>query len=582
MRCRKTVLGVVSMWLSIAPVGAMAQDDWREDVGYDDLVDRIGLENVPTGLDVHVAHVEFLDITKGYAADPKDVDLLGKSWRYFSGDLPFSNHATRVGQRFYGTTMSLAPDIVDVVTWEKDHFVEEGFLHTGNAAESPRRFLTPVRVICNAWGKTYEGDLPLTNEGIRRFDWVIERDGLLSHCAITGFSFGNEEELPNWIANQGFNQLSVGQQDGDHALNDTIDDLDGPGRMKPQICGAAQSTSQSTGLVSGMAAALVETARTAPLVRGDVEAQRPEVIQAAMLAGATHASDWTNNAPTNGYLRGITARPLDDRWGAGLMNINLSHQILTAGQTPGSATVPRGPTIAPYGWDYAPLVNGDSLYYGFEVRQRAAEISVIARWHRRVSDDFSNYALADIDLVLWRLGQDGQLKEMWGAASANRFAFGNSVSNSRVDPVEHLYIRDLEPGGYVLQVRRLDQAFKFRQWPVAIAWSIPEATPILRSSLPMPGEAGVSNRIIATGATPGETIHFVYAWTGGSTEIPGCPGLIVDMRRPIELGSATADEDGVAFVDVNVPADGQGRTFRFSVAELETCRISPIVEHEFR
>lgn len=567
----------------MAPVGVVsAQDEWRDDVGYTDLVDRIGIENVPTGTDVHVAHVEFLDQTEGYAADPDDPEFPGKSWRYFSGDLPFSVHATRVGQRFYGLTLSLAPDVSDVFTWEKDHFVEEGFLHTGDVTNLPRRFATQVRVICNAWGKTYEGDLPLTNEGIRRFDWIIERDWLLSQCAVTGFSFGNEEELPDWIANQGFNQLAIGQQDGDHALNDTIDELDGPGRMKPQLCGAAQSTSQSTGLVSGFAAALVETSRTGDLIHDDPEAQRAEVIQASMLAGATHGDDWTNNAPQSGPNRGITARPLDNRWGAGLMNINVSHQILTAGRSPSSNSAPDRATVGPYGWDYVGIPNGGKRFWGFELHDSGDEVSIVARWHRRVENDFSDYAVADIDLILWRIGQDGQLKEMFGNASNGRFSDGNTVSSSRVDPVEHLYLRDLDPGGYVIEARRGDRESDHPVWPVALAWAIPDAAPILRLSMPQPGLAGESNRLIASGATPGENILFVFARSSGSTEIPGCPGLFVDMHRPSALGSSIADENGIASVRAIVPIDARNRTFLFNAAELSSCQISPVIQHQFR
>ncbi|NIM42066.1 MAG: hypothetical protein GTN84_12650, partial [Hydrogenophaga sp.] len=57
------------------------------------------------------------------------------------------------------------------------------------------------------------------------------------------------------------------------------------------------------------------------------------------------------------------------------------------------------------------------------------------------------------------------------------FAEGNVVSSSAVDNVEHLFIRGLEPGDYVIELRRRDALKAWPQWDAAVAWHVTATSP---------------------------------------------------------------------------------------------------------
>jgi hypothetical protein len=76
---------------------------------------------------------------------------------------------------------------------------------------------------------------------------------------------------------------------------------------------------------------------------------------------------------------------------------------------------------------------------------------------------------------LWRVDAQNQLVSLVGDAGLPYFASGNVVSNSSVDNVEHLFIKSLAPGSYVLELRRLDELAEHRTWDAAVAWLLPSA-----------------------------------------------------------------------------------------------------------
>jgi hypothetical protein len=99
------------------------------------------------------------------------------------------------------------------------------------------------------------------------------------------------------------------------------------------------------------------------------------------------------------------------------------------------------------GWDFNQISAGGKRQYFFEVPagSRATEVSIVAVWNRQVralaGDPMQMTAtLADIDLRLY-------------AASASGAPRLVDSSVSRVDNVEHIYLRSLSPGRYVIEVR---------------------------------------------------------------------------------------------------------------------------------
>lgn len=99
---------------------------------------------------------------------------------------------------------------------------------------------------------------------------------------------------------------------------------------------------------------------------------------------------------------------------------------------------------------------------------------------------------------------------------------------------------------------------------------------------PRPGLAGQRNSLIATGASAGERVFFAYGMQTGSTAVPGCPGLSVDIRNAALAGSAIADADGTARVEVSVPAAARNQSVLLQAVEADSCALSNVAIHTFR
>ena len=150
------------------------------------------------------------------------------------------------------------------------------------------------------------------------------------------------------------------------------------------------------------------------------------------------------------------ARPLDEVYGAGELNIYNSYLMLTRGpQSDGAGTL-----VDASGWarDVQPV--GAVRRYFFEVPagRRVPELSVILVWNRHIVDDNSRPTRWDPlpempDMTLTLRAADG-------------FTPGAIVdlSTSAVDNVEHVVQHDLLPGNYVIEVST-DMETEF-----ALAW----------------------------------------------------------------------------------------------------------------
>ncbi len=99
---------------------------------------------------------------------------------------------------------------------------------------------------------------------------------------------------------------------------------------------------------------------------------------------------------------------------------------------------------------------------------------------------------------------------------------------------------------------------------------------------PRPGIAGQVNTLIATGATPGARVYFTYGVSTGSTSVPGCPGLSVDIRSATLAGSALADVNGDARLDTHVPQAARGRQVLLQAVEQVNCVRSQVALHRFQ
>lgn len=98
---------------------------------------------------------------------------------------------------------------------------------------------------------------------------------------------------------------------------------------------------------------------------------------------------------------------------------------------------------------------------------------------------------------------------------------------------------------------------------------------------PYPGTAGTTNGFKAAGGTPSATVTFYYGTATGSTSVPGCSGLNVDIDSAQVLGTATAGANGAAIYSTTVPSGWSNTTVYLQCVEIANCRKSNLIEFTF-
>ncbi len=425
---------------------------------------RLGSTLAPTGAGVRVGQVEAS--APGYLPDPSHPEFAGKAFNAFSGLSGASGHATAVGQYYYGSATGVAPGPVDVDCYEAGNWLSNGFIN-GSGPTPPLTAL--FKVLNNSW---IGAGGSAANIQMRKLDFAIESQGLVVASGVNNGA--GALDVP--LLSHAFNGLAVGRSDGQHRAGPTLSGFDRPGRMKPEMVAPAGATSFATPLVAGGATLLVETARTWPSLSGNANAQRPEVIKAALMAGAEHRSGWSNGAPTSGPARGETTTPLDPLWGADELDVNHAHWILTGGEQPSAPSAAAALPVAHAGWERVLTSSNTSRYWRFEVERAKPFVSIVATWNRQTATNFGSFSRPEFDLELWSIDGSGALTSLIGDSGLAAFTGGNVRSASAVDNVEHLYITGLQPGAYVLELRRTSDALA--AWNVAVAWELRCADPL--------------------------------------------------------------------------------------------------------
>jgi hypothetical protein len=262
-----------------------------------------------------------------------------------------------------------------------------------------------------------------------------------------------------------YNCISVGayaNATNYNSIGPTIDN----GRCKPDITSPDGATSFSTPLVSGAAALLLQAA-----LRGDGgsdtnSAADLRTLKALLLNGAVKPMDWTNS----------NSSPLDVRYGAGIVNVLNSYEQLAGGKNNFISTtivsasdshLPNGAsgTITNLsGWDFniisstagglfSTASDGVNDYY-FNVSNQLNRATFTATatliWNRQKNQT----AINNLDLFLYN------------CANSNLVACSTSV----VDNVEHIYLPQLAPGRYDLQVLKHGGSFVSASETYSLAW----------------------------------------------------------------------------------------------------------------
>ncbi|MDG2199896.1 MAG: dockerin type I domain-containing protein [Phycisphaerales bacterium] len=480
------VLGAL-LGLTGAPV-AMA--DVLEDIGIDALMERLGSQSMPTGFGVRIAQVE-ADESGNYAPDEGNSHFIGKTFHIQSGDTGASGHATNICQWMCGNEWSPAPGVTDIDCWSLEDWCLEGFLRANFSSSFPP-WSTPnfIKNFNLSWIASF-GSVNNNHQVLRRADYVVERDNVMMCHGV-----GNTGQASIPLMTCMFNGLSVGKRSGAHLTEDTVAGIEGAGRMRPEIVAPLSTSSAATGLVSGVMTLLVETARNDDSL--DSQAEDTEVIKALLLAGATHVQfegPWANGAVTEGAERGTSIRPLNNTLGAGMLNADRSHRMLTSGRTWGGLSSSSPGAAELHGWDQAFCLATSSRWWSFSLDGRVENATIVATWNRIVNDEFTGYAMGNADLELWRLDADGELASLVGDAGLPFFEGGNVTSQSAVDNVELLSVDGLAAGDYVLELRHASSGVNSLTAGMAWYFSDPEVVDV-PGDLDGDGQVGVNDLLM--------------------------------------------------------------------------------------
>lgn len=443
-----TLFAIVSGFCLCAASITLAAD--FTDVGHSALQAELGA-GTPTGAGVRAAQVEApINDTSGGAApifmpNPSDAEFSGKTITAINGNPSgsFSSHATVVGRLFYGTTSSIAPGISQIAGYDATSWFN------GLSSPSGTATTAPTRITNHSW--VGAGNTPTTTEQILR---MVDRQVHVNESIqVVGLANGPADSP---LLGSGYNVIAVGRTDGGHQRNTVSvsgDSLYGPVRTALHLVAPESTTSNATPVVSAAAALLVQTGHEAGPSLSDgsttisgigtiYNAERSETIKATLMAGANRE---TFNLGTTADITDYrsagheTANGLDDRFGAGQVNILNSYHILAGGEHPSAQQ--GGVDIGRFGFDYGEAFGGLSgsprtASYFFSTASDVTLFSSLA-WNVGVSNDSTlTTSRHRLNLSLFDLTANSLLGE----------------STSDLDSTQNLYMRLLAGRRYELRV----------------------------------------------------------------------------------------------------------------------------------
>ena len=332
------MLRLIVLLFAAGPLTARA--DWKDDVGYTQLVNSLGVLGipVPNGNGVPISLVE--SGGNAYWPDTNHADFsassdpLGQATTFIDGTnaaaKTVGSHSTSMARTFFGLSLSVSPGANTVTVYEANNFLQQ-ILHAPNGSLPATQ---SFRVQNFSWIGSFD-DTPLDPptaqqtaddvSTLRHFDYMINRDNL---TAVVGLN-NNTNPLPSLLG-QSYNAIAVGKTNGVHSSGLTNLTNYGPGRSKPDLVVPQLSSS----IFPTASAATASTSSAATLLHSVVagtNAANSEVMKAMLMAGATKTEfpTWTRTA----------SQPLDDTFGAGELNVFNSYLMTQGGRT--QETPPR-------------------------------------------------------------------------------------------------------------------------------------------------------------------------------------------------------------------------------------------------
>jgi len=442
----------------------------RNQIGWTVAKKRLGID-MPMGRGIPVGQVES-SFQGGYIANTNDKGLPGTGFIPESGQSKASGHATQVAKNIAGPDAA-GQGVRAVHAWTVSDWMGPGFLRT--TTEDAPKDDHPARVFNHSW---IGGAAPTAPLILRRVDYLVDAHDVLVVCGVN-----NEPgQIPALLASA-YNVISVGIASGQNS--DALTEIEGKGRCKPELVAPGNKTSWTTGVVTGVVAALLESADrlveagdekdedAAPGAEGEAkpeekpnrnkDAARSEVIKALLLAGADRPERWS---PPEG-------EPLDRKFGAGIVDLDRALVMLDAGHV-----APDAPTSQRYGWSFATIEPKQVRHYDFTVDTEQGQAGFALTWHRKVLGGKARLKNAETgeERIIWNSAQFTPNLDM-GLIRVNADGSETLVasSTSEVDNVELIHLTTLEPGNYTLRVTRKHDDTK-QPWDYAIAWRIEAKT----------------------------------------------------------------------------------------------------------
>jgi hypothetical protein len=231
-------------------------------------------------------------------------------------------------------------------------------------------------------------------------------------------------------------------------------------------------------MVAGGAALLYDAAYA--LFGANSNAHDARVMKAILLNSADKTLGWNNGQSLNPNGLGgvITTQGLDNRVGAGRMNLDRAFDQLLSGTTDviGTLSGPMG-LVNPTGWDFGQVAQNVTNDYLINTPlQAGSTFTATLNWFRDLQPtgaaSYSDISFDNLDLELW--------SDIAGVPT-NLI----SASNSRYNDTEHFSFAIPATGQYSLRVRwteeLFDNAFDLNVEQYGLAWSANIA------SVPEPG-----------------------------------------------------------------------------------------------
>ncbi len=439
----------------LLPFMSVAIADYKTDIGYADLKALLGA-NMPTGAGVKVIQVEAGETA--YAPNTTNLQFSGKIFRFpDAASISPSDHATWVGSLFYGA-YSMAPGIRTITSYEA-----AGWLKSLGSS-----FPDGSRIANQSWSGN-GNDASQTGMILRLVDRQVQRKELIQ---VVAMSNGADVKA---LLSSAYNVVAVGRSIGNLDYGSkSVDLVYGAGRTRPDVVVSESTTSAAAPEVAAVAALLVETghkgalklSRSSTVVSGVgtvYNAERATTIKAALMAGADRV---TNNRLGKGDISDYrssghqTSNGLDDRFGAGQVNVLHSYQIIAAGeQNSMEDGGVNGGAIGLNGFDYDDAFGGylnsnKIATYTFHAT-RGSKLSASLVWNINVANDGT-----------LRTGLPNMNLELFDVTTQTISAF----SGSEIDNTENIRVDLVAGHSYALLVTS-GEANNF-SWNYSLAWHI--------------------------------------------------------------------------------------------------------------